>query len=88
MHPETEECYRYEITGAMDSVVRYCQLVINKHSHRGFWTPTCPNPDHYDLIHQARTTILNDLRMVLDCAETIAYEIERDRQRQHRKPSA
>ncbi|UED85203.1 hypothetical protein [Streptomyces profundus] len=83
--PETEQCYRYEITGAMDSVVHYCQTVVNEHSHRGFWTPTGHNPDHYDLIHQARTTILNRLRMVLNCAETVAYEIEHDRQRQNQR---
>ncbi|MEO3750507.1 hypothetical protein [Streptomyces sp. B6B3] len=81
---ETELTYQYEIRGAMDSVIRYCRNAVREHSHRGFWTPTedAETPlTHADLIHQARTGVLRRLRMVLDCAETIATEIERDRQR-------
>jgi alpha-beta hydrolase superfamily lysophospholipase len=81
LDPEVEECYRYEIRGAMDAVVRYCRDVVNEHSHRGFWTPTGDHPDHAALIDQARRTILSKLRMVLDCAEAVATEIENDRQR-------
>ncbi|MEV1006932.1 hypothetical protein [Streptomyces sp. NPDC049881] len=77
---EIEECYRYEISGAMDSVVLYCHDVVDRHSHRRLWTPKGNHPDHRKLITQARAVIAK-LRMVIDCAETIAREIETDQQR-------
>lgn len=79
---ETEQCHRYEITGAMDQVVRYCGYVVTDHSHRGFWTPTGPHPTSSELIDQARD-ILTTLRMAIRSAETIAREIEHDQQHQH-----
>ncbi|MFI1826509.1 hypothetical protein ACH41E_08620 [Streptomyces sp. NPDC020412] len=69
----------------MNAVVRYCRDVVNEHSHRGFWTPHGDCPDHAELIAQARRGVLSKLRLVLDCAEVIAHEIERDRQRPHRQ---
>ncbi|MGP4115198.1 hypothetical protein ACTWP5_30400 [Streptomyces sp. 4N509B] len=84
LDPETETSYQHLIRGAMDSVIQYCRNTVRENSHRGFWTPTENDETpltHADLIHQARTGILRDLRMVLDCAETVATEIERDRQR-------
>lgn len=89
LDPEAERTYPYEIRGAMDSVIRYCRDTVREHSHRGFWTPTENDETpltHADLIHQARTGILRRLRMVLDCAETIASEIERDRRQQRQQP--
>ncbi|SFD69841.1 hypothetical protein [Streptomyces aidingensis] len=90
-HPEpfeldsdTAESYRHEITGALNSVVRACADIARDHSHRGFWTPTGtdnPTPDHHLLIELARTTVLNKLRMVLKCADTIAHSIELDEHR-------
>lgn len=72
-----EQCHRYEIATAMDAVIRYCRTVVNEHSHRGRWAPTGDTPDTVALITQARTAILADLRMVLDCAETVVNDIER-----------
>ncbi|WP_101254151.1 hypothetical protein [Streptomyces barkulensis] len=82
---QTEQLYRYEITAALNAVIRACQDIVTEHSHRGFWTPhtsTEPTPTHQDLIEAARRDVLNRLQMVIHCAETVAYTIEHDRQRQ------
>ncbi|TDC65528.1 hypothetical protein [Streptomyces hainanensis] len=85
LRPEIEQGYRDEFRVAMNAVVQYCRNVVNEHGHRGLWAPRGNSPDHYELISQARRDILTKLRLVLDCAETIAYEIERDRKRPHRR---
>ncbi|TDC69563.1 hypothetical protein [Streptomyces hainanensis] len=85
LRPEIEQGYRDEFRVAMNAVIQYCRNVVNEHGHRGLWAPRGNSPDHYELISQARRDILTKLRLVLDCAETIAYEIERDRQRPHRR---
>jgi hypothetical protein len=89
---ENEQLHRYEITTAMNHVIRACQDVVREHSHRGFWTPqgtTDPlAPSHHDLIDQAREDVLNRLQLAVQAAETVAYEIERHRQRLKRRRKA
>ncbi|MFP8962373.1 hypothetical protein ACLIYP_17720 [Streptomyces nanhaiensis] len=87
---QTEQLYRYEITTALNAVVRACQDIVTEHSHRGFWTPhtsTEPTPTHRDLIEAARRDVLDRLQLVIHCAETVAYTIEYDRQRRADKPA-
>ncbi|MGW8849898.1 hypothetical protein ACWGNE_19210 [Streptomyces xiamenensis] len=78
-----EQLYRYEITAAMNHVVRACHEIAREHSHRSFWTPhTDPGAElHIDLIEAARRDILTKLQVVITAAETVAYDIEQDRQR-------
>ncbi|MBN3930154.1 hypothetical protein IQ279_11000 [Streptomyces verrucosisporus] len=81
---QTEQLYRYEITAALNAVVRACQDIVTDHSHRGFWAPrtsTEPTPSHRELIEAARRDVLNRLQTVIHCAETVAYTIEHDRRR-------
>ncbi|URN11636.1 hypothetical protein LUW77_06155 [Streptomyces radiopugnans] len=81
---QNEQLYRYEITAALNAVVRACHVIVTEHSHRGFWTPrtsTEPTPTHRELIEAARRDVLNRLQTVIHCAETVAYAIEHDRQR-------
>ncbi|MEU9605086.1 hypothetical protein [Streptomyces sp. NPDC048057] len=85
LRPEVEQDYCGDFHAAMNAVVRYCRNVVNEHSHRGFWTPRGDSPTHDELITQARHDVLTKLQLVLDCAETVAHEIERDRQRPHRQ---
>ncbi|MFP8886595.1 hypothetical protein [Streptomyces mangrovi] len=87
---QNEQLYRYEITAALNAVVRACQDIVTEHSHRGFWTPKTsnePTPTHQDLIEAARRDVLNRLQTVIHCAETVAYTIEHDRQRRADKPT-
>jgi hypothetical protein len=87
---DNEQLYRYEITAALNAVVRACRVIVTEHSHRGFWTPrthTEPTPTHHELIEAARRDVLNRLQMVIQCAETVAYTIEHDRQRQPNRPT-
>ncbi|MEU7488797.1 hypothetical protein [Streptomyces sp. NPDC042319] len=89
---EHEEHWRDEITTAMTHVIRACQDVVREHSHHGRWTPegteAPAGPNHYELIDEARHTVLNKLQLATRCAETVAYEIERHRQRvRHSQPS-
>ncbi|PJE97198.1 hypothetical protein CUT44_13965 [Streptomyces carminius] len=86
---QNDQLYRYEITAAMNAVVRTCADIVRDHSHRGFWTPhtTTDQATHQDLIEAARKDVLNHLQMVIQCAETVAYAIEQDRQRQPNKPT-
>ncbi|MBU7597968.1 hypothetical protein JGS22_010155 [Streptomyces sp. P38-E01] len=82
---EYETHYRYEITTAMNHVVRACQDVVRHHSYGDNWTPKgTPDPmapAHRELIAQARQDVLNQLQLSIQAAETIAYEIERHRHR-------
>ncbi|URN12402.1 hypothetical protein LUW77_14075 [Streptomyces radiopugnans] len=88
---ENEQLYRYEITAAMNAVVRACRDVVAEHSHRGFWTPRTSTeqgtPTHHELIEAARRNVLSRLQVVVQCAETVAYTIEQDRQRQPNRPT-
>ncbi|GAA2457331.1 hypothetical protein [Streptomyces macrosporus] len=86
---ENEQLYRYEITAALNAVVRACQDVVSDHSHRGFWIPRTSSDQttHQDLIEAARRDVLNRLQVAVQCAETVAYAIERDRQHQPNRPT-
>ncbi|MEE1942309.1 hypothetical protein V1L54_23390 [Streptomyces sp. TRM 70361] len=86
---ENDQLYRYEITAALNAVVRACADIVRDHSHRGFWTPhtTTDQATHQDLIEAARKDVLNHLQMVIQCAETVAQDIEHDRQRQPNRPT-
>ncbi|MBB1243134.1 hypothetical protein GL263_06070 [Streptomyces durbertensis] len=82
---ENEILYRYEITTAMNSVIRACQEIVHRHSSLNNWAPAGTSdpmaPTHRELIEKARKDVLNRLHLVVQAAETVAYEIERHRQR-------
>ena len=86
---ENDQLYRYEITAALNAVVRACRDVVSEHSHRGFWVPRASTDQttHQELIEAARRDVLNRLQMVIHCAETVAYSIEQDRQRRPNRPT-
>ncbi len=88
---ENDQLYRYEITAAMNAVVRACQDVVSEHSHRGFWIPKTgtdlATPMHQELIEAARRDVLHRLQVAIRAAETVAHAIERDRQRQPNRPT-
>ncbi|MEU5160757.1 hypothetical protein AB0G74_14285 [Streptomyces sp. NPDC020875] len=85
LRPEVEQGYQDDFRASMNAVVRFCRDVVNEHSHHGNWSPRGDSPTHDELIAQARRDILSRLHLVLTCAEAVATEIERDRQRPHRR---
>ncbi len=86
---ENEQLYRYEITAALNAVVRACRDIVSEHSHRGFWVPrtSTDQTTHQDLIEAARRDILNRLQVAVQCAETVAHAIEQDHRRQPNRPA-
>jgi len=86
---ENEQLYCYEITAALNAVVRTCRDVVSEHSHRGFWTPrtSTEQTTHQDLIEAARRDVLHRLQVAIRVAETVAQAIEHDHQRRPNKPT-
>ena len=86
---ENEQLYRYEITAAMNAVVRACQDVVSEHSHRGFWIPrtSTDQTTHHELIEAARRDVLHRLQVAIRAAETVAHAIEHDHQHRPNRPT-
>ena len=86
---ENEQLYRYEITAALNAVVRACRDVVSEHSHRGFWIPKtkADQATHHELIEAARRDVLHRLQAAIRAAETVAQYIEQDRQRRPNRPT-
>ena len=81
-----EQLYRYEITAALNAVVRACRDIVAEHSHRGFWIPRTSTDQatltHQELIEAARRDVLHRLHVAIRAAETVAHTIEQDHQHQ------
>jgi len=86
---ENDQLYRYEITAALNAVVRACQDVVAEHSHRGFWIPrtSTDQATHHELIEAARRDVLHRLQVAIRAAETVAQDIEHDHQRRPNRPT-
>ncbi|MFD1830404.1 hypothetical protein ACFSJS_12105 [Streptomyces desertarenae] len=86
---ENDQLYRYEITAALNAVVRACRDIVAEHSHRGFWTPrtSTAQTTHQELIEAARRDVLRRLQVAIRAAETVAQAIEHDHQRRPNRPS-
>lgn len=89
---DRETLYRYEITAAMNHLIRACQEVVHHHSTSRNWapegTPGHFSTTHYQLIERARRDILTSLQLALHAAETVACDIEHHRTRKPNSPHA
>jgi len=86
---DNDQLYRYEITAAMNAVVRACQDVVSEHSHRGLWIPRASTDQttHQELIEAARRDVLHRLQVAIRAAETVAQDIEHDHQCRLNRPT-
>jgi hypothetical protein len=81
--PDEDEIHRYEVTAAMNSVIRACQDIVWERSHRAVWIPSdVPGrqPSPLALIQSAKRDVLDRLQRVIDAAQVVLREVQRERQ--------
>jgi hypothetical protein len=80
---ETNQAHRYEITAAMNAVVRACIDIVRDHiSLGGIWTPKSTSGHDLHpaaLAACARRDVLDRLQLAIRCAETVIHETQTER---------
>ncbi|WP_326597348.1 hypothetical protein [Streptomyces sp. NBC_01803] len=73
---EAERRYRYEITSAMNTVIRACRHILNTSAYANTWAPPDRGATATQLVSTARYDVLSKLQTAIDQAEAIARIID------------